>query len=236
MGNCDLCNTTIGSSAKRHPSDEVRTAVRNGLRPDTSDPVGALASLLGQDTNAGWVQMVMADATDWALCPSCSARLDGYLGPPLRTREFQGQSVDEAKAAAEGAGIPPDKVKNLEVTHGVWVENATGEGPDADAAIKAARGGVPSAAFYVSSAEFLSTGENGELVVEAQLESIAREQWKAHAPAGATLDLCECQLAPKSGFLGIGKKPGAWKIRWSTLFKAKLYYKLPAVVTLTYWE
>lgn len=260
MGNCDLCNTTIGDSAKRYSPNTVRTVVRNGLRPDTYGPMGGLAAALGRNLNQGWVQMVMADTTDWALCPACASRLESYLhpasqprqqpsdsllqshkfykpsGPPLRSRKFYGQTVDEAKAAAQAAGIPPGKVKELKVTRTVRDDTVKGEGPDAAAAINAAKGRVPSAAFDVGAAEVFATGEKGQLEIKAQSEGEARNDWRIEAPPGASLDACECQVAPKSGFLGIGQRLGIWRMGWSTPFRAKVSYKLPAEVTLTYQE
>ena len=255
MGICDLCNATLGYGAKRYSPDRVRTAVRNGLRPDGA--MGGLAAALGQNLNQGWVQMVMADTTDWALCPACASRLEGYLHPgsqprqqpsepdlqfykpsvpPLRSRKFYGQTEDEAKAAAQAAGIPSDKVKEVKVTRSVRDDTVKGEGPDADAAINAAKGRVPSAAFDIGAAQVFAPGEKGQLEIKAQSESDARNDWKIQAPPGASLDACECRVAPKSGFLGIGKKPGIWKIGWSTPFRAKVPYKLPAEATLTYLE
>jgi hypothetical protein len=58
----------------------MKAAVRAGLRPAAS--MNLFSLLLGMpqaDSDAGWVQMVMNDTTEWALCPSCVARVEQYL-------------------------------------------------------------------------------------------------------------------------------------------------------------
>jgi hypothetical protein len=82
MGNCDLCNTPIGANAKRYSALQMREAVRAGLRPDSTGPLAALAMVSGgsiEEMNAGWVQQVMTDTTDWAMCPTCTAKVESYL-------------------------------------------------------------------------------------------------------------------------------------------------------------
>jgi hypothetical protein len=169
--------------------------------------MGQMAAAMGQDLKAGWVQMVMADTTDWALCSGCATKLKGYLGPPPKTREFTGTTEEEARAAAAAAGIPPEKITELRLTGAVRSESLSGEGPDAEAARKAVRGRVPSTPSEVGEPGILAIGAKGEP-----------------------------DLAPKGGFLGIGKKPGRWNISWSTPFRARISFKSAAKVTLTYKE
>jgi len=80
MGNCDLCGTTIGPNAKRYSPSQMKTAVRAGLRPssDFLDLAAALGRPLKEAT-AGWIQRIMVDTTDWALCPSCARQVERYL-------------------------------------------------------------------------------------------------------------------------------------------------------------
>ncbi len=231
MGYCDLCNVDL-VGGRRYSPDKVRAAVRNGLRPDGA--MAGLAAAFGQDLNSGWVQMVMRDTTDWALCSSCAVRLESFLGPTLKTRTFTGKTEEEARAAADASDIPGDKVTEVKVTRGVREETVKAEGSDAEAAQKAARARIPSAAFDVGEPQVLATGEKGAVEIEAQLESDARSDWKPKAPAGAILDACECLVPPKAGFIGIGRKPGLWKISWYTPFRAQVSYKLPVEVTVTY--
>jgi len=80
MGNCDLCNDIIGANAKRFSASQMRKAARAGLRP--AGGMSSMASLFGlsqQESHAGWLQMVMSDTSDWALCNSCASRVKKYL-------------------------------------------------------------------------------------------------------------------------------------------------------------
>lgn len=236
-----MCNVEIGYG-KPYSADQVRKAVRNGLRPRGG--AAALGAALGVDMYTGWVQFVMSDTTGWALCTSCAAELEGCLrGPhPARpeshtiTRMFYGKTTEEAMAAALAAGISSEQAQNLKVTRDVKEETVEGEGPDADGAIKAVTARLPSGAgaFAVGAAEIIQEGEKGQMEIEAPTEAIADEQWKPKALTGAVVHKRECLIAPNAGFLGIGKKPGLWRFSWSTPFKARVSYKLPAQVTLTY--
>jgi hypothetical protein len=80
MITCDLCSDTVSFGEKRYSAPQVQVAVRAGLRPTGASNL--MASLMGmpqEDAHAGWVQMVMRDTTDWALCPACASRIVQYL-------------------------------------------------------------------------------------------------------------------------------------------------------------
>lgn len=88
MINCDLCNAVIGSDARRFSAEQMRIAVRQGLRPAGEMELLALAfGISTTDANADWVRRVMGDTSDWALCTSCVPRMESYLGTaaPPRT-------------------------------------------------------------------------------------------------------------------------------------------------------
>jgi hypothetical protein len=70
-GTCDLCGAAIAVGGIRLSADEMRWAVRAGLRPR-----GAAANIgatLGVGDTTGWFDMVMRDTTDWALCADCGS-------------------------------------------------------------------------------------------------------------------------------------------------------------------
>ena len=80
MVNCDLCSTPL-ADGKRYGVTQVRAAVQAGLRP--TGAAAELAQAFGSskdEMERDWVQMVMADATDWILCPACAVRVDFHLG------------------------------------------------------------------------------------------------------------------------------------------------------------
>lgn len=70
-GVCDLCSGAVPAvGGLRLSADEMRLAVRAGLRPR-----GAAANIgatLGVGAS-GWVDMVMRDTTDWTLCADCGS-------------------------------------------------------------------------------------------------------------------------------------------------------------------
>jgi hypothetical protein len=154
----------------------------------------------------------------------------------LKSQRFEGKTVEEAKAAVALSGIPQEQIHDLEVTRNVQDATVEGEGKSIEAAIEAARTRVPSQAFDVSSAEIIQQGQEGIVEIQAQTETEARERWKIQTPQAAALETFKCEVQPKDGFLGIGKKQGLWKAYWSKPFKARISYKVPAQVTVKYME
>jgi len=82
MGNCDLCGTIISPGAKKYPASQFRELVKAGLRPPDSLWKMALLESGGMasktEWEAGWIQMVQQDTSDWALCNSCVAEAESY--------------------------------------------------------------------------------------------------------------------------------------------------------------
>lgn len=152
------------------------------------------------------------------------------------SRYFYGKTEEEAKVAAQQAGIAPDKILDIKVTRQVQSRTAEGASADKDKAINATKERVPSEAFDVGTAKIIRAGESGVVEVQAQTEMVARQQWQSTVSKEAVLDKIECIVAPREGFFGIGKKPGMWKAYWSIPFKIQISYKLPAEVTLRYKE
>jgi hypothetical protein len=78
--NCDLCNAPLSSSEIVFiPLREMQQAVQRGFNPfktkgiDLSAQTG-LAGAFGLSTDLmfqNWRQRLMADTTDWGLCPAC---------------------------------------------------------------------------------------------------------------------------------------------------------------------
>jgi len=70
--------------AKLYPAAEFKEAVGAGFRPDLSvdSTLGMMGAMMGMsedEMQQHWVQQVIADATDWALCPSCGADIEPHL-------------------------------------------------------------------------------------------------------------------------------------------------------------
>ena len=79
MATCDLCNGPAGANSKRYSCSQFRRAVLRGLRPpDTVSMLGAAFGMSKEETAAGWIQQVMSDSTDWALCETCAKKAAQY--------------------------------------------------------------------------------------------------------------------------------------------------------------
>lgn len=179
------------------------------------------------------MEVAAADAKYWWETGLVPLRPTPILA--LKSQQFEGRTVEEAKAAAANA-IPAEKVREMEVTRHPQKKTIDGEGKDAEAAIQAAKAKVPAGAFDIGPAQITREGQRGTVEIQAYSEVEARRAWKSRVPAEASLEKMECLLAPSSGFLGLGKKPGSWRAHWYTPFRAQISLQLPAVVTVRFQE
>jgi hypothetical protein len=78
---CDLCNKTISANeVVRIPLREMQQAVRDGFNPFKTPGINmsastGVASAFGMGIEQifqGWRERLMADTTDWGLCPACA--------------------------------------------------------------------------------------------------------------------------------------------------------------------
>ncbi len=70
---CDLCNESIDSGSPRYSPFLIQTAVQLGVRPPKRIfNLGAVFGMSQQELEQGWVRQVMADTTEWMLCPGCA--------------------------------------------------------------------------------------------------------------------------------------------------------------------
>jgi len=150
-----------------------------------------------------------------------------------RSQQFEGFTVDEAKAAASKA-IPLEMVQELKVTRKVQERLVIGEGMSREIAIKTAQEKVPKNAFDINPIKIVQKKQNGTLEIQAYSESEVNTTWRTHAPIGAYLEDLEIIIEPMKGFLGMGQKPGLWKVHWSTTVIANISFKLPAEVIVRY--
>ncbi|HUQ94230.1 MAG TPA: hypothetical protein VM120_21300 [Bryobacteraceae bacterium] len=102
---------------------EVRETVRAGLRPTgTASDLAQVFGLPKHEMERDWVQMVMRDATDWILCPSCAAKADSHLGRQQRWTGtiYSVRNADETET--EYLELPTD------LPHGTkyWTYEVTG--------------------------------------------------------------------------------------------------------------
>jgi hypothetical protein len=80
MNLCDLCNVSLGADSIRYSASRIKKAVRDGLRPDpTLLEFGTALGMTKTETEQLWVKQVMADNSDWLLCPACAARFEQFI-------------------------------------------------------------------------------------------------------------------------------------------------------------
>jgi hypothetical protein len=242
---CDLCNKVATAvEITRIPLNKLQQAVRDGFNPFKTPGIdmsataayGSIISLLsgvGDASFQAWRQAVLTDTTDWGLCSACAESF--RRATSTKSRDFEGASLEEAKAVATNA-IPEGKLVDLIVRQDVAETKAEGKGKDTAEAIQDARSKVSPKAFGVGAPQTVQEGGFGAVEVHAHSELEVRDVWKERAPKGASLEELQCILAPKAGFLGIGRKRGTWRARWSTPFIVHISYKVPAVVTARYEE
>lgn len=81
MANCDLCSASANTNATRYKCADFRRAVKAGLRPPSSIfGMGAALGIPKDAAEAGWVQQVMSDTTDWVLCEDCAQKTKHFFG------------------------------------------------------------------------------------------------------------------------------------------------------------
>jgi hypothetical protein len=79
---CDLCASPLNLEWTRFTAQQIQSAVRRGLRPEShAIEVGAAYGMSKELTEEGWVERVMNNHTDWLLCPICVARQHRLLEP-----------------------------------------------------------------------------------------------------------------------------------------------------------
>ena len=109
---CDLCNKTISANEMvRIPLREMQQAVRDGFNPFKTPGIdmsasGTLASAFGisvEEVFQDWRQRVMADTTDWGLCPACAGALRRWQ-TPTGERDYSAlleSTLESARSSAE---------------------------------------------------------------------------------------------------------------------------------------
>jgi len=80
MNVCDLCSVPLGANSTRYSASQIKKAVHAGLRPNsTSVELGAAFGMSKEATHQAWIRQVMADKTDWLLCPAWSQRYAQFV-------------------------------------------------------------------------------------------------------------------------------------------------------------
>jgi hypothetical protein len=159
-----------------------------------------------------------------------------YFPDQVKERHFYGLTEEEAQTAASQSGIAREKIKEIKVTRLLKDDSATAKGKEASAAFESAKKKVPSEAFEISKPELVQSGDQGSVEILDETEAGARKQCITKVPKNASIDGITCTTPPKAGFLGIGKKLGVYVVKWSIPFCARITYKLPVRVSVSYKE
>lgn len=151
----------------------------------------------------------------------------------LKFEDFMGTSVEDAERRARQA--LGDGILGIEVVREVWEKSTSAQGRTSEETLREVETRIPKEAFDRQAPKIIQEGQSGTIEVSERDEFEARKAWRRHAPRGAQLDKLECTTPPKSGVIGIGKKPGTWIVHWSAPFIGEVAYKMPAVVSARYF-
>jgi hypothetical protein len=133
--------------------------------------------------------------------------------------------MDEAIKKAESAHL----LKILEEKPS-RAAKVTGKGDDEEAAFKAARKKVPKESPEEKGYRLVQKGEPFECQVDAFSEKEATDKVMGLLGQGDKLLRQECLRPPTRGFLGVGKKPGAWKASCFKPYVVEIEYEAPFFV------
>jgi hypothetical protein len=237
--NCSACNRSLKAIGSIH-DDILRRGgvVIGGSSPDLQQWLGTVCSDCG---------LIFCDGCREpkpGSCPLCGQDLKpamaGYMPQTLtkvlvKSKTFSAKSLEEAVAASR-TEIPSNLILKEEARD-VETKFINENGDSADAAIEAAKATPLGPVCYdMSPIEIVQEAQQGSSVVQAFSEDHAHQVWKeqGQAPWDASITSMHCEAAASKGFAGIGKKEGTWHINWTTPFRARFSYKLPATLTVHY--
>lgn len=163
-------------------------------------------------------------------CRKCG-REQSYRFIATKTIQVEGKTIAEAKAIAESR-LSDGKIILLKVVQNPGAKVVQAHGRTDDEALASARTRVPNGACEVGQAVLREPCRSGSLRIEAYAEKDVTEACRANAPAGASVVATKCEVVPKKGFLGIGRKKGVWTVSWSTQALAEVSVALSAVIEI----
>jgi hypothetical protein len=92
MSVCDICNNEIKMTELKYNSTVMKKAVEAGFRPPKSAIDEMAAEKFGRESvkylEAGWIEQVMNDDSDWLLCSDCSVEMESSLKKKKKKRSF----------------------------------------------------------------------------------------------------------------------------------------------------
>ncbi len=180
------------------------------------------------------IDIASADAAYWwetGLVPLRATPL--ATKATLTKQQFNGITVDDARAKA-AYGLGEKKIYDYLINRIEKKGTGQGSGNTLDQATDLARKQIPSFAINISSREIVQQAEKGVFNAEGLTEEDAIMKLKTSIQHTSITCNSECIVAPKRGFLGVGKKPGKWRIQWEKFFIVQFTYIIPAIVTVRY--
>ena len=149
-------------------------------------------------------------------------------------------TLDDASQRArsflsKSAEIQEEKIEDN--TNSLTEGTADGEGDSEDDATEKAKTKLPQGAS-ITGKKIFQEGKKGATIVDTFGEQAARlhiedRSIPHEAPEGAIVTSIECIREPRTGFLGLGTKPGTYKVSWRLPWKVTQTYRRKKVV-LTY--
>jgi hypothetical protein len=150
-------------------------------------------------------------------------------------RTYRAETIHDALSQVRNE-IPSDHLVSIKISGPGGLATVEGAGDTADGAIETAKESIPPHAFNVGAPALIEQSQSRVLEVEALIEEEAPSRALQQLPAGCPLATVNCQSRPRCEFLGIGKRPGIWTVRYRTPFRAKISFQPPPQVTVSFWS
>jgi hypothetical protein len=169
----------------------------------------------------------------WWKCWHCK-ELQKYKLIPIPMKilvTFQGKTLEEAKAVAREI-MPKDIDFSIVTSDDVQLKTILAKGETSTIAVKTCYSLIPPNAFDISEVEISKIGQTDTIDLREYSQSKAYEALSIKMPTGRFIDKLSCNVRPKKGFLGFGRRKGTWRVHWFTYFEAKVTFKIPATVTV----
>ncbi|NIM13285.1 MAG: hypothetical protein GTO66_14725 [Candidatus Aminicenantes bacterium] len=179
--------------------------------------------------------LLSAGQIRWWKCWHCKEVQKYKLIPiPIILVTFQGKTLEEANAVAREI-MPKDIDFSIVTSDDVQLKTILKKGETSTIAVKNCYSLIPPNAFDISEVEISKIGQTGtfDLQEDSQLKAYEALSIKMSTSTGRFMDKLSCNVRPRKGFLGFGRRKGTWRVHWFTYFEAKATFKIPATVTVS---
>ena len=204
---------------------KFRAAVQIGMNPFKDEDFGP--GFVAKDTRERGLEVTYTiwrnsalhgklGQADWNLCRSCAASFEQWWKKHADVRHYEGENLNMLKAIATREGfdgaIPP--LVQLEAEKKVAVATAR----EKTKALEQLRGQIPNGSHVLEPTIRVSGG--GELDIDVSAFDANDAVEAANVPPGSKVTSVDQLVAPRNGFLGLGRKAGKWRVTYRFGYEA----------------